>query len=65
MFYVYALLYCSVTLFSIQNVTSKNHLKGKVFKDAYKIKRLVHFKNSLCMKIDDLINEKYESQLLR
>ena len=65
MFYVYALLYYSVTLFSIQNVTSKNHFKGKVFKDAYKIKRLVHFRNSLCMKIDDLINENYESQLLR
>ena len=52
-------------LFTIPNITSKNHFKGKVFRDAYKIKRLVHFKNSFCMEIDYLLSQNYESQLLR
>ena len=64
MLYSYSLLLSCIMIFTIQNTTSKNHFKGKVFKDPYKIKRLVHFQNSLCKETDDLLRN-YETKLLR
>ena len=53
-----------MTIFTIQNIASKTHFKGKVFKDPYKIKRLVQFQNSLCKETDNLLRN-YETKLLR
>ena len=64
MLYLYAVLYFTITIFTIQNVTAKNHFKGKVFKDPYKIKRLVHFQNNLCKEVDNLLRN-HDSLLLR
>ena len=64
MMYLYALLYLSIMSFTIQDVTSKNHFKGKFLKDLVKIKRLAQFRNSLCSEIDDMLKNS-ESQLLR
>ena len=64
MLYSYLLFFCCIMIFTIQNTTSKTHFKGKVFKDPYKIKRLVHFQNSLC-KETDVLQRNYETKLLR
>lgn len=64
MLYLYTLLFDIMMLSLILNVSSKNHFKGKVFKDPYKIKRLAQFKNNLCKEVDGLLG-KDESQLLR
>ena len=64
MLYLCAVLYFAVIIFPIQNVMTKNHFKGEVFKDPYKIKRLVQFQNNLCKEMDGLLRN-YECQLLR
>ena len=48
--------YFILILFVIQEIITKNHFKGIVFKDPYKIKRLAIFRNDLCKEIDGLKN---------
>ena len=58
------LLSFMLILFSINNIRTKTHFKGNVFKDPYKIKRLVRFQNNLCKELNGL-QKNHESLLTR
>ena len=47
-------VYLLTILFAIKELEAKNHFKGRVLNDPFKIRRLVDFKINLCKEIINL-----------